>query len=76
MGRHFLRRVDRTRLRRAVLLRRPAMAPCGPIAPSELWTRDAAGAYRAAFTADFSHLQPVRDPGQLADLGWLGQPGP
>jgi hypothetical protein len=52
------------------------MAPCGPIAPSELWTRDAAGAYRAAFTADFSHLQPVRDPGQLADLGWLGQPGP
>ena len=30
----------------------------------------AAMAYRAAFTADFSYLQPVRDLGQLTDLGW------
>jgi hypothetical protein len=34
----------------------------------------AALAYRAAFTADFSGLQPIRDLGQLADLGWLDQP--
>jgi hypothetical protein len=31
-------------------------------------------AYRAALTADFSHLQPIRDLGQLAELGWLDQP--
>jgi hypothetical protein len=34
----------------------------------------AAMAYRAAVTADFSRLQPIRDLGQLADLGWLDQP--
>jgi hypothetical protein len=33
----------------------------------------AAMAYRAAFTADFQQLQPVRDLEQLGDLGWLGQ---
>jgi hypothetical protein len=31
----------------------------------------AAMAYRAAFTADFHQLQPVRDLTQLGDLGWL-----
>ena len=31
----------------------------------------AAMAYRAAFTSDFQHLQPVQDASQLADLGWL-----
>jgi hypothetical protein len=34
----------------------------------------AAMAYRAAVTADFSRLQPIRRLGQLADLGWLDQP--
>lgn len=31
-------------------------------------------AYRAAGTADFRHLQTVREVRQLADLGWLGSP--
>ena len=34
----------------------------------------AAMAYRAAFTADFQQLQPVRALEQLGDLGWLGPP--
>jgi hypothetical protein len=34
----------------------------------------AAMAFRAAFTADFQQLQPVRDLEQLGDLRWLGQP--
>jgi hypothetical protein len=36
----------------------------------------AAMAYRAAFTADFRQLQPVRDLEQLGDLGWLRPPQP
>ena len=36
----------------------------------------AAMAYRAAFTTDFQHLQPVQDISQLADLAWLAPSGP
>jgi hypothetical protein len=36
----------------------------------------AAMAYRAAFTSDFQHLQPVQDIAQLANLAWLAPSGP
>jgi hypothetical protein len=36
--------------------------------------RQAFEGFRAAFTADFQQLQPVRDLEKLGDLRWLGQP--